>query len=255
MVFTLKLEVDVVANLIKSILVSVVLIGTIIFFSIQSNAAEMNVPKDELAQESVYPVFDNPVAVKNRNIQDSETIDIGVFGGLAISEPVASTSKFGVDINYHFNEAHSLGLIYTKNSTGLSKDAQGLKDDFGLDFSRAPYPEYSIFADYNYKLFYGKLSITKTGVVNTSIYFSGAGGIIKYINKAYPTVAAGVGERFYMTDHLALKIDLRLFAGNAPSPFKSGALRVGIDPVPSYDSFDDKLTFKTNLEVGLNYLF
>lgn len=244
-----------IGNLIKSFLISVALIGTIIIFSIHAEAAEMNVPQDELAQETVYPVFDNPISVRNRNVQDTETIDIGIFGGLAITEPVANTSKMGLSLNYHFSHAHSLGLIYAKNSTGLSKDAQGLKNDFGLDFSRAPYPEYSIMADYNYKMYYGKLSVTKNGVINTSIYVSAAGGMIKYVHKSYPAIALGVGERFYFTDNFALKVDLRVFFNNAPIPFKSGALREGIDPVPSYDSFSERFTYTTNLEVGLNYLF
>lgn len=244
-----------IGNVIKSVLISAALIGTIIAFSLQTEAAEMNVPQDELAQETVYPVFDNPVSVRNRNVQDSGTLDIGIFGGLAITEPIASTSKIGLSLNYHFNHAHSLGLIYAKNSTGLSKDAQGLKNDFGLDFSRAPYPEYSLLADYNYKMYYGKLSVTKNGVINTSIYVSAAGGMIKYVHKSYPTIALGVGERFYFTDNFALKVDLRIFFNNAPIPFKAGALRTGIDPVPSYDSFDERLTYTTNLEVGLNYLF
>ena len=242
------------ANLIKSILVSMALIGTIIVFSFESEAAEINVPQDELAQETVYPVFDNPVSVKNRNVQDSGTFDFGIFGGLAISEPIASTSKLGFALNYHFSNAHSLGLLYAKNSTGLSKDGQTLKDDFGLDFGRAPHPEYTALVDYNYKRYYGKLSLTKNGVINTSIFFSGAAGIIKYVHKAFPVVAFGVGERFYFTDHLSLKVDLRLYLNNAPVPFKAGALRT-TDPVPSYDSFEEKLTYNTNLEVGLNYLF
>ena len=244
-----------IANLTKSILISMILIGTIIVFSSVSGAAEVNVPKDELAQESVYPVFDNPVSVRNRNVQDSSAFDIGIFGGLAITEPIANTSKFGISLNYHFNEAHMLGLFYAKNSTGLSKDAQGLKDDFGLDFGRAPYPENTIMLDYNYKLYYGKLSVTKSGVINTSIYTSAAAGMIKYVHKSYPAIAFGVGERFYFTNNLALKVDLRIFFNNAPIPFKAGALRTGVDPVPSYDSFAERITYTTNLEVGLNYLF
>ncbi|MEQ1723725.1 MAG: outer membrane beta-barrel domain-containing protein [Pseudobdellovibrio sp.] len=243
-----------ISNLIKSILISALLIATVILFSISSNAAEINVPKDELAQESVYPIFDNMISVKSRNVKDSETFDIGIFGGLAITEPISNTSKFGVSLNYHFNQAHSLGLIYAKNSNGLSKDAEGLKSDFGLDFTRAPFPEYSLLADYNYKLFYGKLSVTKNGVINTSIYFSGSGGIIKYIHKSYPAIAIGMGERFYFTNNFALKIDLRFFINNAPIPFKTGAL-LPANPIPSYDSFEDRITYTTNLEVGLNYLF
>ena len=220
-----------------------------------ASANEIEVPEDELARETVYPVFDSVVAVRNRNVKDSETIDIGVFGGFAITEPVYAASKFGLSLNYHFSEVHSLGVIFTKNTTGLSRDAQGLKDDFGLDFTRAPFPENSILADYNYKLYYGKLSVTKNGVINTSIYTSGAAGIIKYVHKSYPTIALGMGERFYLTNNFALKVDLRVFVNNAPIPFKAGALRAGVDPVPSYDSFSDRLSLTTNLELGLNYLF
>ncbi len=243
------------SNLVKSIIVSLLILFTILAFSVGSQAAEeVNVPKDELARESVYPVFDYPVSVKNRNIQDSETFDIGLFGGSAITEPIFNTTRFGLSLNYHFNEAHALGLMFSKNSNGLSKDAQGLKDDFGLDFARAPAPESALLLDYNYKAYYGKLSVTKTGVVNTSIYFTGQAGLIKYVHKSYPAISGGVGERFYLSKHVALKVDLRLQANSAPVPFKTNALK-STDPVPTFDSFDEKLTLSTNLEVGLNYLF
>jgi outer membrane beta-barrel protein len=227
--------------------------------SLSVTADEIEVPEDELARETVYPVFDSVVAVRKRNVKDSKTIDIGLFGGFAITEPVYAATKFGLSLTYHLSEVHSIGVIFAKNTTGLSKDAQGLKDDFGLDFTRAPFPENSLLFDYNYKLYYGKLSVTKNGVINTSIYTSGTAGIIKYIHKSYPTIAFGVGERFYLTNNFALKVDLRVFVNNAPIPFKASALRDGSkgpsDPVPTYDSFSDRLSLTTNLELGLNYLF
>lgn len=244
-----------IANLVKSFFISIFLVFAVVLFSIESNAAEVDVPKDELAQESVLPVFDNPLSVKSRNVQDAGAFDIGLFGGLAITEPIANTSKYGVSINYHLSTVHSIGLLWAINSTGLSKDAQGLKTDFGLDFTRAPYPEYSLLGDYNYKLYYGKLSVTKNGVMNTSIYVSGTAGMIKYVHKTYPAIAIGMGERFYFTNNFAFKVDLRFFINNAPIPFKSGALRTGVDPVPNYDSFSERITYTTNLEFGVNYLF
>ncbi|MFZ3228694.1 MAG: outer membrane beta-barrel domain-containing protein [Pseudobdellovibrio sp.] len=224
-------------------------------------AGDVDVPEDELAQETVYPIFDNPVSLKNRNVKDSETIDIGMFGGLALTEPIYNTTKIGFAANYHFSEIHSLGVMYAKNSSGLSRDGQGLKDDFGLDYNRAPKPDYSLMADYNYKLFYGKLSLTKESVMNTSIYGTAAFGTVKYSHKAYPAIALGIGEKFYFTNHLALKLDLRFYAHNAPIPFKANALKDGtgpggqVDPIPSADSFSERLTYTTNLEIGLNYLF
>lgn len=227
--------------------------------STKAFADDVEVPVDELAQESVYPVFDNPVSLKNRNVQDSGTFDVGIFGGFALTEPIYNTSKVGLAFNYHLSETHSLGLLFAKNSNGLSRDAQGLRDDFGLDFTRAPAPEYSLMGDYNFKLFYGKLSITKQAVMNTSIYFSSALGIIKYVHKSYSALAIGIGEKFYFTNHFSLKVDLRLYANQAPIPFKGNALKDGTkgpaDPVPAYTSFDERLTYTTNLEIGLNYLF
>ena len=238
---------------------------TAIIFSSLTVVAQVEVPQDELAQETVYPIFDNPVSIKNRNIKDSKTIDIGIFGGLALTEPISNTAKFGLAINYHFSEIHSLGAMFIKNSSGLSADAQGLKNDFGLDFGRAPFPEYSLMADYNYKLYYGKLSLTKLAVMNTSLYLSSAFGIVKYIHKSYPALSFGVGERFYFNNHLSLKLDFRFFVHQAPIPFKARALRDGSkpndnpgnapDPEPSHDSFSERITYTTNLEVGLNYLF
>lgn len=239
-------------------------ISTVMTLSFQAVAADVDVPEDELAQETVYPVFDNPVSLKNRNVKDYQTMDIGIFGGFALTEPIQSTTKMGFTANYHISEVHSLGFSYAKNNTGLSRDAQGLKEDFTLDYSRAPSLDYTLMADYNFKLFYGKLSITKDTVMNTSIYFSGSGGIVKYVHKSYPALALGIGEKFYLNNHWSLKVDLKFIANNAPIPFKTGALRTGnpssnpvipADPVPSYDSFDERLTYTTNLEVGLNYLF
>ena len=68
-------------------------------------------------------------------------------------------------------------------------------------------------------------------------------------------MALGLGERFYFTSRFSLKIDLRLFIHQAPIPFKRDALRPGTDPIPAADSFDERISYTTNLEAGLNYLF
>ncbi len=220
--------------------------------------SDIDVPVDELAQETVYPVFDHLASVKNRNVATEDRFDLGLFGGYALTEPVFSTAKFGIALNYHINELHSLGVLFSQNTTGLSRDGEALKNiesSKRLDFDRAPKPKNTILLDYNYKPYYGKLSVTKHSVINTTIYGSAAAGLIAYEHKSYPAVAFGLGERFYFTSALSLKIDLRLFIHQAPIPFKRGALRPGVDPIPAADSFDERISYTTNLEVGLNYLF
>ncbi len=226
----------------------------LLFTSLAHAADPVDVPLDELAQESVYPVFDHPQSVKNRNVATKGRIDVGIFGGYALTEPIYDTTKFGVAANYHFSELHSLGLLFSQNSAGLSKDAEGLKTDQRLDFDRAPKPTNTTMLDYNFKPYYGKLSLSKLAVINTTIYGSAAAGMVAYEHKSYPAIALGLGERFYFNKSLSLKADLRLFVHQAPIPFLRGHIK-DTDPVPTVDQFHERITYTTNLEVGLNYLF
>ncbi len=236
----------------------------LLFTSLAHAADPVDVPLDELAQESVYPVFDHPQSVKNRNVATKGRIDVGIFGGYALTEPIYDTTKFGVAANYHFSELHSLGLLFSQNSAGLSKDGQGLKDSNGLDFNRAPKPTSTVLLDYNFKPYYGKLSLSKLAVINTTIYGSAAAGMVAYEHKSYPAIAVGIGERFYFNKSFSLKADLRLFAHQAPIPFFKASGGTGMTDgtngtvntnAPAFDRFSERVTFTTNLEVGLNYLF
>ena len=218
------------------------------------DASRLEVPTDELAKESVYPVFEDSTSVKNRNVATAKRFDIGVFGGLALTEPIFNTMKFGLAGNYHFSEEHSFGAIFTINNSGLSRDAQEIKNTFNLDYARAPKPKMSVFGNYNYKPFYGKLSIAKNAVINTTIYGSLGLGMVQFDHKTYPGISLGVGERFYLGNHFSIKADFRLFMHNAPVPFKGNVLGPS-DPIPAYSDFGDRLTFTSNLELGLNYLF
>lgn len=236
----------------------------LLFTNLAMAADPVEVPMDELAQESVYPVFDHPQSVKNRNVATKGRLDVGLFGGYALTEPIYDTAKFGVAANYHFSELHSLGALFSQNSTGLSKDGQGLKDNNGLDFNRAPKPKNTMMLDYNWKPYYGKLSLSKLAVINTTIYGSAAAGMVAYEHKSFPAIALGIGERFYFNKSLSLKADLRLFVHQAPIPFFKAKNGTGMTDgsngttgttAPAFEQFEERITYTTNLEVGLNYLF
>lgn len=232
-----------------------------LLFSQKSLANESyEIPQDELAQESVYPVFEKPISVKSRNVNTEKRIDLGVFYGMALTEPIHNVSKLGVNLNYHLSEDYSLGLLYAKNSTGFTNYAKNLEDTYDLDFERSPYPTDTLMLDWNIKAYYGKMSLTKETVMNTTLYGSLAGGVVKYVHKTYPALALGLGTRFYFTNRLSLKADLRLYMHQAPIPFygrKDGS-NVSLkkeDQAPSYSDFKERITYTTNLDLGLNWLF
>lgn len=223
-----------------------------------SFAAEViHLPPEELAQESVLPVFDRPVVVRNRNVETAGKIDVGVFYGYAMTEPIANVSKFGLGIYYNTSEYHAFGLLYAHNMTGLSDYAHQIERTSGtpLDFTRAPMPKSTIMADYNLKMFYGKLSLTKSLVLNTILYGSGSLGMIQYDHKMYPAAAVGLGQKFFFGKHWALRFDLRLYTHQGPIPFLGGGRMHENQPRPSFDEFKERVMFATNLDAGLSYLF
>ncbi len=236
------------------IIVSALLLNRLAFA-----ADVIELPPEELAQESVLPVFDKVVAVKNRSIVTDGKIDVDVFYGYAMTEPIANVSKVGFGLYYNFNEDHALGLLYANNMAGTSDYAKQIEKQFSLDFGRAPMPKNVVMADYNLKVFYGKLSLSKSLVFNTILYGSASGGVIQYDHKPYPAGAIGLGQKFFFTKHWAFRFDMRLYAHEGPIPFLGGSkLRnplPGGTQKPTYDEFQDRLMFNTNLDVGLSYLF
>lgn len=230
----------------------------LILLSLLGRASEtLDLPEEELAKESVTPIFDHMVAVKNRNVVLEKHFDMGGYYGWALSEPIANVSKLGLNAYYHTSEHHAWGFFLNMNFAGLSSYAKQLNSQFQLDFERAPKPELTLMADYNLLAYYGKMSISKNTVYNLHALGSFALGAVKYQHKTYPAIAMGLGEKFYMTNRFSLRFDLRLFIHNAPVPFKQGALRVGSspDPVPAYGDFEERITYTTVLDLGLSYLF
>ncbi|HEY8270800.1 MAG TPA: outer membrane beta-barrel domain-containing protein [Pseudobdellovibrionaceae bacterium] len=245
----------------------------LVAFFLQSVAFATEVvelPTEELATESVYPVFDKPVSVKNRNIITAGRFELGGYYGNALTEPIFNVSKYGLAGYYHVNENHAIGAFFESNAAGLSKYGQQLTDVPGstagshihLDFTRAPAPQSTFMVDYNFKAFYGKMSLSKSLVFNLTTFGSAAAGFVKYQNKSYLGIALGLGQKYHLSKQFSLRWDLRMFANNAPIPFYSSTGNPytldptdGVKKAPPFDQFSERLTYTTNLNVGVSYMF
>ncbi len=242
-------------------------LAALLLFSTTAYPKEMiQLPTEELARESVSPVFDINDSVRNRNIVTKEKFEGAIFYGWALTEPIANVSKLGVSGYYHRNEEDAYGLIFMKNFSGVSHYAKQLNEQYKLDFTRAPMPEASLFFDYNLKAFYGKMSISKNTVTNYHFFGSLAGGMIKYSNKTYPAIAAGLGQKFYYDKNFSFRFDFRVFLNQAPIPFlkcepgkhegiKNSTTDSCNEPAPSYSDFSERLTITSVIDIGVSYLF
>ncbi|MBL7545465.1 MAG: outer membrane beta-barrel domain-containing protein [Bdellovibrionaceae bacterium] len=242
-------------------LAAVILLSTTVF------AKELiQLPLEELARESVSPVFDINDSVRNRNIVTQKKYEGSVFYGWSLTEPIANVSKIGLSGYYHPSEDDAYGLMFIKNFSGVSYYAKQLFDQYKLDFTRAPSPEASLFFDYNLKAFYGKMSLSKNTVTNYHFFGSLAGGIIKYSHKTYPAIATGLGQKFYFNKKLSFRFDFRIFLNQAPIPFlkcepgkhegiKNSTADSCNEPAPKFSDFDERFTITSVIDLGISYLF
>lgn len=217
-------------------------------------------PTEELAAESVLPVFDKPESVKNRNVVTANRLELGLFAGYLLTEPFFNPFNYGLNASYHFNETHGLNLTGLFMSSGLSSYGKQLNNvstnsggNADLKLQNAPAPKYMVLGSWQFTGYYGKLSITKQTVANLSLYGLLGAGMIGVGDAAKPMVSAGLGQKFYISHSFALRFDLRFYAYQGPDVLtRSLSATTTVQP---NSAFDEKLQFGSMLSLGAVYLF
>ncbi len=234
-------------------------LGWILVFAASAAFAEVvEFSEDELATESVMPVFDRSEIVRNRSIPMTKRLEAGLDVGWALTEAIYGAYNLGANITYHLNEERGINLHYTSYLPGVSTYADQLYGQYGLDYSRAPAPKSSYFLNYELKMYYGKMSFSKETVLNLSLYSLLGAGMVNYAHKSYPSINIGLGQRFYFTKKFALRFDMKLQYNNATVPVlnhTSARSLLKNYPVPSADDFSERYQLFTFLDGGFVWLF
>ncbi|PWU17781.1 MAG: hypothetical protein C5B49_08285 [Bdellovibrio sp.] len=220
--------------------------------------AQVEVPEEELARESVLPRFERGEAVKNRAIVTEKKVEIGAFGGWNFTEPIYSQAKIGFNAGYHFTEESALMLNFglwlpgrnKQYTDAIQSQTKANNTDPGLDFNLIPDLQYSLWANWELLAYYGKMSVTKQGVSHMHLYPILGLGMTKYATKMYPGLNFGLGQKFYFSKAFALRIDFKLQYQQGINPFNPG-FRTG---VPDPNSYSDRFTLGTILELGVSFL-
>jgi len=231
---------------------------SLLIVSVPLKAAEtIEFPEDELAAESVLPVFDHPVSVKNKSVLTGKRWEVGPSFGMAMLEPFYNPMNYGGTLSYHLNEETAinvLGLVYAQ---GISSNAQGLnpipKKNINANLQNAPAPQYLLLGNYQYTPFYGKISITKDWVMNLSAYGFVGGGLFAVGDSLNPALNFGVGEKLYFSPNWSLRVDFRIVAYQGPNVLSADLSTT--TTVQSASKFGQKLQFPSLLNASLVYLF
>ena len=164
------------------------------------------------AAEDERSILDEVVSpdLKRREIEedkiDSETIEIGIFGGVMSIEDFGSSSTYGIQLDLHITEDFFLeargGLATLQPSSAevLSEDITFFNDeDRDMTF-------YSLSVGYN--LFPAQLFLGKTAY-HSSFYLLAGAGNTEFGGNEYLTYHFGTGFKLFMSDWMALRVGMQ----------------------------------------------
>jgi len=227
-------------------------------------AQTIEFPEEELATESVLPVFDKTMVVRERTVKTAKRIEVGGGAGLNLVEPLYEQMVFNLTASYHLDELHGFNINSLFLSTGLSAAGEDLKAGNGLvppnkfDASRAPTVESMFFLNYQFTAYYGKISLAKQTVMNLSLYGTAGVGMVNWSDASEIGLSAGVGQKLYFTPNVGLRLDLMLALYQGPDPTNpnnAGKSLPPTDPIRDSSYFDSTIYIRPFLTGALIVLF
>ncbi|HMN67371.1 MAG TPA: outer membrane beta-barrel domain-containing protein [Bdellovibrionales bacterium] len=221
-----------------------------------SFADDIEFPEEELARETVLPVFDKRRAVLNRNVLTQERFELGIGGGLEMNEPYYNDFMFAAQGTYNFNETSAVNVQGLMWMGGLSNYGEQLKsgrcgdpDSYcPFDAELAPHPEWGLFVNYQFIAYYGKISVSKQSVMNLNLFGLAGLGYINLGESNTIGLNLGVGQNFFITNNVGIRADLRWLIFNGPNP-ASRQLLPGSNA--SADSFEDRIFYNSQLGLSI----
>lgn len=222
----------------------------ILSVNLQAKTSEkVEVPYDELATESVMPVFDKINVVKNKTIKLDKRIEIGGALGMSLNEPFYDELIFGANLSFNFTDVHAINYTFLKWTDGLNsygkqlKSGEGQEPGYNFDASRAPHTESFQSLNYQMNAYYGKISLTKQYVMNLSLYGLAGLASINDGDKSRVALNLGIGQKFYINNNFAFRFDLNVFAYEGVDPTSKNLPNNGGPVLPSSE-------FKTTTLIG-----
>lgn len=236
-----------------------VLVG-LLLATVSANAqkVEIEIPDEELPSERVFPKLDSPAAVLSRKLTFAKKFEVRLHTGWMLDDPFYNNNYMGFLVAYHLNELHGFGFKFQKWAEGMSDySAQLAKAPNNVEISKAPGPDSSLSAIYEYKAFYGKVSFSQSNVIQFVMAGELELGMMKYGSRSLPLLGVGGSQKMFFTKHWGAQLDLRFLVHQALDP-NSVVLRrtwPGYNANPQEGDFDTRTQISNELNLSVMYLF
>ena len=125
----------------------------LLLMSSQVWAVTIEFPEEELARESVLPIFDNATAVKSRLVPTAKRFELGFDLGFAMNEPFFQALRYGGHLAYHFTETHAVNLMFNLYQQGLNPNGEAIYNPTAstpilIQMKHAPENQWHAIANY-----------------------------------------------------------------------------------------------------------
>ncbi|MDG0815645.1 outer membrane beta-barrel domain-containing protein [Bdellovibrio svalbardensis] len=232
----------------------ILLVLALNLFALSSQATVIQFDADELPTESVVPILDSNMAVKNKAIPLAGRLEVGLFTASVIDEMFFNNSLWGFEAFYSFSEDKAWGLKYADRMSGLSSYSDQFQSTSAKpSFSKAPAPSSILTASYRWTFLYGKMSLSKSMVLPTMFATEVDAGANKVGGQSLPYTSFGITHKLFFKKHVGVGLSYRLLLYQTLDP-------VSVDlgsaaPTPSESDFSKKIQLSQSLDIALSYLF
>ncbi len=240
------------------------LVISTLIFTTQAYSVTIEFPQEELAKESVLPVFEGgTTAVKSRRVITNKKFELGVMGGMIFNEPFFEPMALGLKAGYHFNEFSSVQINAVMRQDSVSGDAEQVDKDLAsgganiINFTAVPVPKYYATIDYQLTPYYGKISLSKDTVMNLLLYVYGGAGMIDLGGDMTWIANVGVGQTLYFTKNVGLRLDLKFLMYEGPNVVSKPGLTNPNNGAPfptatvAPSDFDQQFNTSPSVMIGL----
>lgn len=148
--------------------------------------------------------------VQNRAYSKKGKLEFSVMGGILYSDPFLSVTPVGGSIGYHFSEYLSLHALGFKHFVTPSSALQTFQSESSGGTVNANIPRYYVGLEGMGSLFYGKLSVLGQAIIYYDFYLTLGGGATNTESGTYATPTIGLGQRFYSSRHISIRLDYRM---------------------------------------------
>lgn len=146
--------------------------------------------------------------IQRRPFLQAHRVELAPFMGTNVNDSLVKAFMAGGTLNYYITEYLGIG-IHGAYALGTESDLfDKVLDDYDL-FPQVSKPKWVGELQFQYDPIYGKFTLFDSWIVPWDIYTLLGAGYTKTELSGHVTLAAGLGQRFYMNHWFTLNLELR----------------------------------------------